>query len=432
MMFSEDIGSAHEVILPVAWQPLDKWLLLHPKYRQVFHQAIDQLFYGRGPMVAPERHFVALMAASRHRCHFLINLHKHEFERLGGNKEWLKGLAFVPPKIQSLDVLNTVLAHQPWTAIVNHLTALTKCSSPDNWSLSELVQAVIVLAQTHVLCSFVLGNGAIEPNEVGREPVKLRNHQQEKENGREGEVEMLLKRMNELRESQSQGDGQQTEHQKQRHFLEIHCDQTSLDSSDNSGAEASLLSTVASKTTPVKEDDSSSLFTYDQRFCYIDFAQRARTARARTHKIHDLSWEDHGYSCVDELYNEMADILDKKFTLTQNLTYFTMGGYSDVDTTKYRNAIWMYIQSLYGIRHDDYNYGEVNVMLSREMKTFIKTICCFPDTTTPVLRKSVMIDFKPSEKVHVLLMIMEARLQAELIYFFRALIRFNNQSSSLA
>uniref|UniRef100_A0A183DMV7 AAA_lid_11 domain-containing protein n=1 Tax=Gongylonema pulchrum TaxID=637853 RepID=A0A183DMV7_9BILA len=112
-----------------------------------------------------------------------------------------------------------------------------------------------------------------------------------------------------------------------------------------------------------------------------------------------LSWEDQGYSCVDELYNEMADILDKKFTLTQSLTYFTMGGYSDVDTSKYRNAIWMYIQSLYGIRHDDYNYGEVNVMLSREMKTFIKTICCFPDRTTSALRQSVMVDFKSSEKV---------------------------------
>lgn len=44
------------------------------------------------------------------------------------------------------------------------LKALTKCSSPANWSLSELVQATIVLAQTHVLCSFILGNGGIEPN----------------------------------------------------------------------------------------------------------------------------------------------------------------------------------------------------------------------------------------------------------------------------
>lgn len=41
---------------------------------------------------------------------------------------------------------------------------LTKCCLPTNWCLSELVQASIILAQTHVLCSFVLGNGIVYPN----------------------------------------------------------------------------------------------------------------------------------------------------------------------------------------------------------------------------------------------------------------------------
>ncbi|VDN88124.1 unnamed protein product, partial [Brugia pahangi] len=89
--------------------------------------------------------------------------------------------------------------------------------------------------------------------------------------------------------------------------------------------------------------------TFNNHFGYVDFAQCAEDGFTRTHKIHEFSWEDQGYSCVDELYNEMADILDKKMTLIQNLTYSTMGAYSDVDTSKYRNAIWMYIQSLYGI-----------------------------------------------------------------------------------
>lgn len=423
MSTTDEDSSGFEVFLPSVWQPLEKWLILHPKYRRVFNQAIDQLFYGRGPMAPPERHFIALMAASRHRCHFLMNLHAREFERLGGNVEWLKGLRYVPSKIRNLDTLSKFLAHQPWAATVEHLIALTKCASPTNWSLSELVQATIVLAQTHVLCSFVLGNGGIEPNDTTREYEVVGRAQNEKENGREGEVEMLLKLMNELKETKTNSEEQQTEVQRQRRFLEVDSEHIPLSTSN------SVVSSVISVPDTFNSDDTASLFTSDQRFCYVDFAQRARAACARTHKIHDLSWEDHGYSCVDELYNEMADMLDKKFTIIQNLTYFTMGGYSDVDTSKYRTAIWMYIQSLYGIRHDDYNYAEVNVMLSREMKTFIKTICCFPDTTTPALRQSVMVDFKLSEKVHVVLMIMEARLQAELIYFFRALVRLNTSSS---
>lgn len=35
-------------------------------------------------------------------------------------------------------------------------------------------------------------------------------------------------------------------------------------------------------------------------------------------------------------------------------------GRQNVDTSKFRRAIWNYIQCIYGIRHDDYDYGEVN------------------------------------------------------------------------
>lgn len=76
-----------------------------------------------------------------------------------------------------------------------------------------------------------------------------------------------------------------------------------------------------------------------------------------------------------------------------------MGDHNDVDTSKYRTAVWNYIQSLYGIRHDDYDYSEVNRLLSRQMKIFVKTVGCYPERTTDTLRASVMVDFQRSEKV---------------------------------
>lgn len=41
-----------------------------------------------------------------------------------------------------------------------------------------------------------------------------------------------------------------------------------------------------------------------------------------------------------------------------------MAGVKNVDTSKFRRAIWNYIQCIYGIRHDDYDYGEVNQVSS--------------------------------------------------------------------
>lgn len=36
-----------------------------------------------------------------------------------------------------------------------------------------------------------------------------------------------------------------------------------------------------------------------------------------------------------------------------------MGDQKDIDTKPFREATWYYIQSIKGIRHDDYNYGKV-------------------------------------------------------------------------
>lgn len=44
-----------------------------------------------------------------------------EFERTGGKLEWLKGISNAPEKIQNLDALSTVLAHQPWATTIEHL-----------------------------------------------------------------------------------------------------------------------------------------------------------------------------------------------------------------------------------------------------------------------------------------------------------------------
>uniref|UniRef100_A0A0K0DBI6 Sestrin-like protein n=1 Tax=Angiostrongylus cantonensis TaxID=6313 RepID=A0A0K0DBI6_ANGCA len=160
------------------------------------------------------------------------------------------------------------------------------------------------------------------------------------------------------------------------------------------------------------------VFSFQKEFGYVDFA--ARKDRAKTFKIHEFTW-DHGFSLLNDLVPESAQNLDEKFELTQKLTYSFMGGYENVDTTVYRNAVWNYIHALFGIRHDDYDYAKVNTLLSRDMKTFVKTAACFPHRITEDMRESVMKDFKMSEKIHVMLLIMEARLQASVLYFARAL-----------
>lgn len=54
-------------------------------------------------------------------------------------------------------------------------------------------------------------------------------------------------------------------------------------------------------------------------------------------------------------------------------------------------------------RHDDYDYGEVNQLLERPLKAFIKTVCCYPERITKQDYDNVMREFKHSEKVNILI-----------------------------
>lgn len=101
-------------------------------------------------------------------------------------------------------------------------------------------------------------------------------------------------------------------------------------------------------------------FIDDPSFTYQDFSRRGAENVPSTFRVQDYSWDDHGYSLVNRLYNDVGHLLDLKFRAAYNLTYFTMADKTNVDTSKFRRAIWNYIQCIYGIRHDDYDYGEVN------------------------------------------------------------------------
>merc|ERR1719234_2358309 len=73
----------------------------------------------------------------------------------GGQQEWIdQGLAAAPIKIQKLYELNKILAHRPWSLTQNHIEELTK-PGQDNWSLSELVYAIVLMVHFHAFSSFI-------------------------------------------------------------------------------------------------------------------------------------------------------------------------------------------------------------------------------------------------------------------------------------
>lgn len=52
-------------------------------------------------------------------------------------------------------------------------------------------------------------------------------------------------------------------------------------------------------------------------------------------------------------------------------------------------------------RYDDYDYGEINELLDRNFKVYIKAMVCSPEKTTKRMYESFWRQFQHSEKVRV-------------------------------
>ncbi|KAK2518719.1 hypothetical protein Q9233_012523 [Columba guinea] len=366
---------------------------LHPQYLSSFWKTQYLLLRMDGPLPYHKRHYIAIMAAARHQCSYLVGLHMGEFLQVGGNPAWLQGLHCAPQKLRNLNEINKLLAHRPWLITKEHIEALLK-TGEHSWSLAELVQALVLLTHYHSLASFVFGCG-INP--------------EEEQDGKDGlrEVEVLMERMKLLQESQLEEEGVTQEEMATRFELEK---TESLLVAPSDLSEHSLQSNVL-------------CFVEDPEFGYKDFTRRGEQAPP-TFRAQDYTWEDHGYSLINRLYPDVGQLLDEKFQVVYNLTYNTIAMHCGVDTSMLRRAIWNYVHCVFGIRYDDYDYGEVNQLLERSLKIYIKTVACYPEKTTKRMYTQFWRHFKHSEKVHINLLLLEARMQAALLYALRAVTRY--------
>uniref|UniRef100_A0A8C9FES1 Sestrin 3 n=1 Tax=Pavo cristatus TaxID=9049 RepID=A0A8C9FES1_PAVCR len=370
---------------------------IHTQYLESFLRSQFYMLRMDGPLPLPYRHYIAIMAAARHQCSYLINMHVDEFLKTGGIAEWLNGLEYIPQRLKNLNEINKLLAHRPWLITKEHIQKLVK-TGENNWSLPELVHAVVLLAHYHALASFVFGSG-INPE---RDP--------DTSNG------VRLIAVNNFCVCDLANDN--------------NIENASLTSSNFGVSVARRFFLLASYfaifffTAFDDEIVSTDVSRYveDPGFGYKDFARRGED-HLPTFRAQDYTWENHGFSLVNRLYSDIGHLLDEKFRMVYNLTYNTMATHEDVDTTTLRRALFNYVHCMYGIRYDDYDYGEVNQLLERSLKVYIKTVTCYPERTTKRMYDSYWRQFKHSEKVHVNLLLMEARMQAELLYALRAITR---------
>lgn len=379
----------------------------HSTYLKTFLSLQEFIIYGEGPLPIQYRHYIAIMAAGRHKCTYLINFHKKQFLEHNGDPSWLIGLTHVPRKLRNLYEINKILAHRPWLVTKEDIKKVVK--GPNSWSMSDLGHAIILLVHFHSLCSFVY---ACNLNDEIPRAVKvtgvyfrrrskpcLRGYADESVISDDEGLEPIVERMKKLSEPA-------TEQERIQRYELVQSQLCDSDTSADNGL-----------------DPDVKPFIEDSGYSYLDCSRR-QFAQQSSFILQEFSWDHHGYSLINRLFNDIGLLLDKKFKTAYNMTYYTMGGRPHIDTSRFRRAIWNYIYCIYGMRNDDYDYEDVTQLLRSQLRVFVKTATCYPERLNKTTTENALKHFDLSEKIHINLMIMEARMQSELLFALRAVMNY--------
>mmetsp|Transcript_30714 Transcript_30714/g.70804 ORF Transcript_30714/g.70804 Transcript_30714/m.70804 type:complete len:547 (+) Transcript_30714:44-1684(+) len=399
----EDLFVASGGVLP-HMEALMGWF---PQYLECHLETIHVLMRADGPVKIPWRHYIAIMAASRYGCTYLVRQQEVEFLMSGGDPTWLQGLEHVPEKLAKLAELNAILAHQPWRCSRQHIEDLAN----EAWSVGELVHAICILCTYHALVGFTMGCGVTPEVDMGG-AAALPQVAKEKENQvDDGDtISAIIQRnasgTNTLRDelSGARWREEDVERDKDQDFARA-----------GEGGEADTVSEPAPFGGFGRYVGNLLLNHEDFDVSNKDYSPLRQ---------YEFCWKIQGMALVEQFLPELASPMDREFDHCYEMTSFTLNGQTGFNTQPFRSAIWFYAQRIKGLCRDDFDYHLVNRLLHINIKRYVKKVACTPE----LLRLSDYLDigyqFQPEEEVHINMLAIESRKQAELLHGLRAIAAY--------
>ncbi|OMJ72020.1 hypothetical protein SteCoe_29633 [Stentor coeruleus] len=345
-----------------------------PLYLEKHYEVMQKFFYSELSISHLWRYYIAYMASATHRCEYLMRLEEHFSRTLEG--DWFENSNDVPSKLKSLGKANAKLAHRPWEFTGKDVKELLT-----QWNPNELVLVLTELCQFHCLSGFVFGVGVAPEEDLPlvnfREPLccvvkptRIKTNIADKLRG--------------LVEQQEYDD-------------------ISAESLDDIHG---------------YEDNAYFSRIAGDSLCYINYPM---DEISRPFNGSEFSLTNQAYFVLEKMVPEVSESIWNRIRLATVMTYDYVGQDSGVETGPLRRAIWNYVQRVYGLQYDDYNYTDINKFLEINTKKYIKKIACFPETVTKQDWENIELDLTYDEMIHLNILICEARFETELLYMLYAI-----------
>lgn len=162
------------------------------------------------------------------------------------------------------------------------------------------------------------------------------------------------------------------------------------------------------------------IYTSESNRRYIDFDPRVFDYESYL----DFNWNDQAYHILADILKDVVDCINKETEFCFKMTFNSLGHCQKINTQPIRFAICVYIERIFGLEREDYNYSIVNKLLGKEEKTFLKYVACYPEKIT----KSIIdnLSLNNDEKLHMMLLVVNSKMITQLRFFTNRLYNILN------
>lgn len=397
------------------------------------------LFDAEGYLPKVWKIYIAIMAVSVCKNEYLLNILENYFLESDGDPLWLiNGLDIVPSKLKALDRINNILACCPWKLTENDITRLTKRNNCEgistHWNLNELIQGIIILIFYQKIASFCnainlsvdihQSSITVSTKELLKKPKSTTDlkpinklYAKSLQVKKEEMIQKIQTLNNEVSSSEEDdsSNGEQEEDDDSSNEEVGYSEERVKQCSPNQ---------VYKKSCDFHLDDPFKLYSIDfskhssNSLSYVDFNRHNEQYLS----YFDFNWEDQGIYVLSNLCPHSIDSINKEIEFILNITTNSLGeGNKEFSTSPLRNAIAFYIEKVFGIEREDYNYANVNNLLSIEFKTIIKKLSSQSFQMQKSYINHLNSFFKNEEIVHVILLVLGIKERTQLIYFAKSI-----------
>jgi len=384
-----------------------------PNYSVLFREAHAAIFSETGPLPVSTRHYIAFLGARVAGCTILATLEQSLFLASGGNQQWLaqesqgKESSLAPnSKLRKLEQINVLLCKTPRLLSSDHIKSLT--DGDESFSITEAVQALVVLIHTHGLATFLMAAA---------------NQQTKPSNGVSGLQKITERKSIEFLDIFDRSLDRkiwkhvQKELKRKRSFSE---GEISKNYCSKVGQHPHHPLGPGHKRQVSQLSSSSQNVVKPTLTRYNTDIEKCKKQLHGDIRIQDYCWDEHGYSVLSTFYHDLAVILDEKF---RKAKYFI--NETDDKTSKLTTAIWYYVQSIFGVHHDDYNYKQIDQILDQSSKEFLLAVCNQTTSASPTTHQQNVFSILPNiDKLQMSIVLMEARFLSEMLFATQCVMKY--------